>query len=1103
MSDEARLRELLEEALGSDRTPEEVCARDPELVGELRRRLEQWRLVRDELDVLFPSNTTALKEGLGQADDLVESLPAIEGYEVYSVLGRGGMGVVYKARHLALKRLVALKMLLTGDYGRASEKLRIRREAEALAKLSHPHIVQVHDVGEVGGRPYFTMEFMGGGSLKEKLAGAPQPAEYALAMMVNLAGAVKAAHTSGIVHRDLKPANVLLTTDGVAKVSDFGLARQLEDENLTLPGARIGTPSYMAPEQASKKWGDVGPLADVYALGAVLYEMMTGRPPFRGESAAETERQLLNEEVVSPTRLNARVPRDLETICLKCLQKEQGRRYASAAALGEDLERFQRGEPIEARRVGRAERTFKWVRRRPGAATALGISGVLALVLAAGGAWFVSQRSAVRKMVESDLKEAANLQLESKWREADAAIERAKIHLGEHGQQDLVRRLEAARRDSELVTLLEQIRMKGNVVRIKLVDSEYLDALKRGEIGGPNQDPEEVAGRIRASNIKYALITALDDWLCESYKYRGWALEVLRRADHDPTGWRDHMRSAAVWENPKALADGALAAPYADQPVPFLLSMANQLKGMGLSAASTITLLKRVQEAHPDDFWINMTLADELGKQQDLRDQLQYLQAAEAIRPNAATVRIYLGNVQFSLGQREEALRQYREAVRLEPDNFAAKECLGVCLSQTQREAEAIPILQEVVRLCPANPKVTYYVLGQSLQRVGREEESVPAYRKSISFGPFRDSQQILQGILIRQKHWDQVESVWQDAIKADPARHDSWDGYAEYCLFLGRAREYRRLRGLLLDRFGKDKSPTVCDRAGRACLLLGDDRQAVVRAAAMIERAVQAKGPDTATLHPYFMVGKGLAEYRLGNMDAALSAVEGDGAQVLRPMPQLIAAMAHWQLGQQQIARKLLAEAVLSFDWSRGNATTHEAWIYHVLRREAEGLIVPNFRELIGSSAQPQNNDERLVLLGVCEFEDLRGRCAQLWLDALNASAELANNHAVDAARAAALAGCGGGKDAVKFTDEDRRRWRERSVDLLLSRVDILERLLSSAPPQKGAIRSDLQALQRASELAGLRDLDRVSHLPKSEQERCAALWRRVGAVLDRANQN
>jgi tRNA A-37 threonylcarbamoyl transferase component Bud32 len=269
------------------------------------------------------------------------NLPAIPGHEVLCELRKGGQGVVYKARHVALKRLVAVKMIRADELAGADDRARFRADAEALAGLQHPNIVQIHEVGEHEGHPYFSLEFMHGGSLDKKLKGTPQPFREAAQLVETLARAMHAVHQRNIVHRDLKPANVLLTTDGTPKITDFGLAKRLDVEvGRTQEGVIMGTPPYMAPEQAAGKVKQITPLADVYALGAILYEVLTGRPPFRAATNLDTLLQVLNDEPVPPRRLQPKVPRDLETICLKCLEKLPEKRYATAEALASDLRCF-------------------------------------------------------------------------------------------------------------------------------------------------------------------------------------------------------------------------------------------------------------------------------------------------------------------------------------------------------------------------------------------------------------------------------------------------------------------------------------------------------------------------------------------------------------------------------------------------------------------------------------------------------------------------------------------------------------------------------------------------------------------------------------------
>jgi tetratricopeptide (TPR) repeat protein len=344
-----------------------------------------------------------------RADGVAEAeqprFPTVPGYEILAELGRGGMGVVYKARHLTLKRLAALKMILSGDYASQAQRARFRSEAEAIARLRHPNIVQIYEVGEERGCPFFALEFVEGGSLDRHIRGTPQPPRQAAGLVAVLAGAIHVAHQAGVVHRDLKPANILLQIadcrlqnesqsaicnlqSAIPKITDFGLAKRLDDDSgQTHGGAIVGTPSYMAPEQAEGRVSEVGPAADVYALAAILYELLTGRAPFRGATFQETVELVRTQEPVAPTQLQPKVPRDLETICLKGLRKDLRQRYATARALADDLQRWLDGRPIQARPVPAWERAWKAARRRP-AVAALAAAALVTLLSGAAGAVF-------------------------------------------------------------------------------------------------------------------------------------------------------------------------------------------------------------------------------------------------------------------------------------------------------------------------------------------------------------------------------------------------------------------------------------------------------------------------------------------------------------------------------------------------------------------------------------------------------------------------------------------------------------------------------------------------------------------------------------------
>ncbi len=409
-------------------------------------------------------------------------------YEIVREIARGGMGVVFRARQVTLNRTVALKMILAGQLANDTEVKRFYTEAEAAANLDHPGIVPIFEVGQHEGQHYFSMGFVEGQSLSQRLAEGPLPSREAAELIRRVSEAIEYAHQHGVIHRDLKPANILLDQNGNPRVTDFGLAKRVQgDSGLTGSGQIMGTPSYMPPEQARGKRGEVGPTADVYALGATLYALVTGRPPFLAATPMDTVIQAISDEPVPPRRLNAALSRDLETICLKCLEKDPGKRYASAAALAEDLRRYLANEPILARPVGPAERAWRWSRRSPVVAgLAAGIA--LALVLGTVVAWYFALRATEgERLAQKNAGEAReNLGLASK--QADRANQEAGKAIQEAHRADQARKAESEqrRRAEEYlypshIALANHELSVGNVDRVTELLNQCPERLRRWE----------------------------------------------------------------------------------------------------------------------------------------------------------------------------------------------------------------------------------------------------------------------------------------------------------------------------------------------------------------------------------------------------------------------------------------------------------------------------------------------------------------------------------------------------------------------------------------------------------------------------------------------
>jgi serine/threonine-protein kinase len=790
------------------------AARDQLLMAEYRLRQRIAPVGPEEFRARFQSvvaRTEPTAAGDGAGPPVPGVRPVLHAYEILGELGRGGMGVVYKARQVTLDRLVAVKIM---NAACESEEVRTRFLAEAplVARLQHPHVVQVFDFGDLDGRPYLVMELVGGGSLARKAAHTPQPPREAARLVEQLARALEHAHARGVIHRDLKPDNILLAEDGTPKVADFGLAKQLGSAR-TVTGAILGTPSYMAPEQAEGDPHAVGVPADVYGLGAILYELLTGRPPFKGATMLETLAQVKTREPVRPRQLRPGIPRDLETVCLHCLHKEPGRRYPSAAALADDLARFLDDQPVRARPVGAAARAWRWCRRRPREAILGGVALLTVLCLLAGGFWVILQRNQQAAQREALLAQAGQLVKEAE--EAVAALQKqterplgrpralqapaaVAVHKAEallqglDGDPALSARLGAARQalDSEARTdaallAFHELRLKkasydskrDDFLQARQVGQAYVQAFR--DLGCPAlaTDPQKAAAFLRASPIREALIAALDDWWFAQWADRAtqgdapWkqVYEVVQHADDD--AWRSRLRRATTGRRRQELIDMAAAADVGALRRETVGLLAEALDGVNAREQS-IAVYRKAYLAHPGDFWINYELAQALtADEQPARCQeaIPYFTACLALWPDNPLLHYYLADCLRVAGQPEKALALLESAVRRHPGRASWWFQLGDYWTAADNYAEAEKAYQQALRLDPERALV-HAQLGRALENQERPAEAAAAYRQAVRLDPGNPAyHNDLGDALFKQGLYPEAGAAFEAAIALRP----------------------------------------------------------------------------------------------------------------------------------------------------------------------------------------------------------------------------------------------------------------------------------------------------------------------------------------------
>jgi serine/threonine-protein kinase len=788
---------------GRAESPEALLQRHPDLAEQITAFLghqAQMARLAAPLRALQPGRATP---GPGQRPTpggtefapLLRPGPFGE-YELLEEIGRGGMGVVWKARQRRPDRLVALKMVRAADLPSAADVQRFRNEAEIIAALDHPNIVPIYEVGEHDGQLFFSMKLMEGGSLAtpRRSLGSPTIVRDVAQLVATVARAVHHAHQRGILHRDLKPANILLDAAGQPHVSDFGLAKRVEaDGSLTQSGALVGTPSYMAPEQTSGRKGAVTTATDVHGLGALLYTLLTGRPPFPGDSLLETLERVKHSEPEPPSRGNRWVDRDLETICLKCLRKDPVGRYGSAEALAEDLERWLAGRTIRARPVSRAARAWRWCRRNPAGAGL--VAAILAAIVAVAGSagWVMRDRQAQQVRGETRVREALeaalpSLQQGNPWApELVTAVRTAEMQVatGFVGAE-LQRQVVQLKADLKMLTSLEEIRLaQAGANRDgwspEELDSAYELAFREYGIDVEALDPEEVAAPLGSRAIATHLATGLDNWAQIMTRLRRPEEDPKRRRvlalarAIDPNPWRASLREALAStlsaEEVKRLVQ---SAPTPERPAT-LVVLCNALGDQG-EYRMAADLLRPAQQRYPADFWINHTLGRSFRFQKppQLEQAITFYRIALALRPESPNAHLDLGEALQEKGELDEAIVIYKQALQLRPDLAFARNNLGNALRSKGKLDEAIACFGEALRLKPAYA-VGHYNLGLALMNKGQLDRAIASFNEALRLNPDDgDFYKDLGGALYRQNKLQEAEAAYRKAITLKPGDADA-----------------------------------------------------------------------------------------------------------------------------------------------------------------------------------------------------------------------------------------------------------------------------------------------------------------------------------------
>ena len=1076
------------------------------------QRAAKWRSWGEELyskgvageaDSTTPSPTHAptpdFLSRLSQADipmaeiesgDSVGVLPAVPGYEIECELGRGGMGVVYKARHTKLKRLVALKMILAGAHADHGELGRFRLEAEAIASLQHPNVVQIYEVGEHDGKPYISLEFVDGGSLDQKLAGTPLAAREAARLVETLAWAMQVAHQRGVIHRDLKPANVLLTRNGIPKITDFGLAKQLgHDSGQTRTGQIMGTPSYMAPEQASGDSKTIGAAADIYAVGAILYELLTGRPPFKSASVLDTLEQVRTEEPVSPTQLQPKTPRDLETVCLKCLAKAPAGRYATARDLAEDLRRYLADEPIHARPVGKMERTWRWCKRRPALAIAAATLWFAILGASSAGLWYVNDRAqrqaeetvrhaeleARRKQVNREALAATNesqtllrslhVRLADPLRahELLSDIDRWVTELELAGAVwQRANRLAAANRDILDANLASQIEALGKQLQsdkddfqlAKELDDIRFNAVLKIELPQlPQFSPDKshtFSVNLSAAGSEYAAVLRRSG--LDIQQGKNTAIPSRLRCD----SFR-HVLAAALDHWVMINDNGGITSRILDvsrriDPNPWRDQLRNEKAWQDEKMLEKLAKAVDISQQSPQSL---LLLANSC-KKKEINSETLLRRAVDQF-PRDIWLNIYLGEISTNLGERVGC---YRTVLAVRPKSFIAHNNLGILFSQMNDLDGAAFHYTRAINVAPIFGPA-HYSLGRTLEKKGDTKAAVLEFEKAIDINPNDAFAHLALGtIMVSAQNFEKALLHLRKG-KQSGFQPKLTDGLL--------SRVHHEI-GVKLH-FKKERENAIIQFQEAVRL----DPTYDVAHYSLANSLREKKSLDEAIVHYKKAISLN-AEFAQAYCNLGLSLAElGEFSEALKNLEQ-----GH-KLGS------------LKPDWPYRSAEwIRQVRLHFTIEKKLPRMVLGNQ----GSVA------EKLIAAEMCQRIKKRYLCAtELYSRVFAVDPKLADNvmtgHRMNAARCAALAAAGKGID---IDIQEKTRLRKQALVWLRADLAAQANLLEKTPQVSAQIQAEMRAWQQDADLAGLRDEQELVKLPAGERDTLKNFWDDVDRLAKEA---